>query len=241
MNAMRAIFSGDESALSGPEHDPVRVFDYAQGFDRPDYIENSFGLVNDLASVDGPDADTIDDAMFYGAGNGNDHFVIEQHVGAGLELAAKVRKYKAGDYSGSQAIIGNDGTATYTVASGPSPEAANRADWSFDWSVVTGLDGSTSTLAGSNLKLWIDTDKSVGTNYVDFLAGGAIVGAGHNLDANVGGDSFNIGFGGNTDFGVGHYDFILAAYADAAHSSVTVHGTGIGAYPRRRHHRTHPH
>ena len=77
---------------------------------------------------------------------------------------------------------------------------------------MTGLNGSTSTLASSNIKLWIDTDKTEGVNYVDFLAVSPI--AYHDLDADVGGDLFNIGFG-TTDFSAGQYDFLLAAYDDA--------------------------
>lgn len=163
--ADRAIYSGNESALSGAEHDGVRVFDYAQGFDRPDYVEDRFGMVDEAAQKPG----TSD--MIFGTGNSADNFLIETHVGAGLELGLKIKERgpNGGDYTGEDVTTGADGVLTYHVDSGPNDGSANRADWSFDWSIVTGLNGANTNLESFTYKLEFDVDPTAGVEYVDLF------------------------------------------------------------------------
>ena len=91
--ADRGIYNGVEndtaSGSNSQAYDNVRVFDFEQGWARPDYIESSFGNL-DAAAHDGSNN------VFFGAGNSAADYVIQDHVGAGVEVGLKVH-YRTGD------------------------------------------------------------------------------------------------------------------------------------------------
>jgi hypothetical protein len=72
-----------------------------------------------------------------------------------------------------------DGVIEFQVASGPQtpatspgfPPALNRAAWSFDYSVITGLNGETTDLADFTFVFKVDVDPTSGTDFQKFTMG----------------------------------------------------------------------
>lgn len=133
----------------------AKAFDFAKGFARPDYIMEAMNKSVDMAARKGAE-------MFYGDGNTVTGFNLVRHEGLGIELGLKAKERGGPDIIG---IKGQDGLVHYQADTGVSPSNANRADWSFDFSVLTGLNGRSETLNNYTFKLLVDTDKSVGTSY----------------------------------------------------------------------------
>src|SRR6187200_452905 len=98
-------------------------------------------------------ATTTDDEMWFGDGNLPTNYNISVDSKTDIELGLKIH-YRQGDDI-TPVSVDADGTAHYVVpdgtqvidpAHGVSSAAPNRAAWNFDFSVNTGLDGSTKTL-----------------------------------------------------------------------------------------------
>jgi hypothetical protein len=210
----RPVYSGSNAAVGGAAHDAVRAFDYDKGWDRPDYIDHAFGLVDDRAS----ETDGVGGSMYYGSGNGNGAFNIIRHEGAGFELALKVKEYGIGDYLGGEAQVdGNE--VHYTVPTGPSALRPDRADWSIDFAATVTAAGDDDSFV---FKLFMDLDPSNGETLVEIPIG---IDAGSGLAQ----DSFNYAFISAfididpvTDgiqpyaFGEGEFAIELRAYESAA-------------------------
>ncbi|HEU02067.1 hypothetical protein VSX64_12155 [Aurantimonas sp. C2-6-R+9] len=108
--------------------------------------------------------------MFVGSGNSVNDFVVTQSESAGVELALAV-KYRQGP-SQDPVSVDADGTVHFQVedgaqstTNGSSSNNANRAAWSFDYSIATGLDGATTDLSDFTFKLLIDVDPTAGTEF----------------------------------------------------------------------------
>src|SRR5262245_33296639 len=95
---------------------------------------------------------TADDEMFFGDGNKPTNYNISVDSKTHIELGLKIH-YRQGDDI-TPGSVDSDGTAHYQAPSGTQvvdpvhhvPVAnASRAAWNFDFSVNTGLDGSTHT------------------------------------------------------------------------------------------------
>lgn len=161
----RAIFSGNKADLGKADHDAARAFDYAKGWARPDYLDKSIkSAVDASASTDGK--------LYVGNGNTATGFNVVRHEGAGVELALKAKVRKGEDYNASEPD--KDGVVTYSKVKAGFQEvtwneqSAKAADWSFDFSVATGIQkGSTKTLADYKFKLFVDVDKEAGVQWVE--------------------------------------------------------------------------
>lgn len=162
----RAYYSGNASAQGGAAHDAVRVFDYAHGFDRRDYIETDSDGALDASARDGNN-------MIAGTGIPADSFAVVRHEGAGVELGLDVI-YRQGP--GAEQHVGADGLVHFEVAegtqstdNGSSVDNAARAAWSFNYSIATGLNGADGDLSDFKFVLKFDTDISEHTNYRVFV------------------------------------------------------------------------
>jgi hypothetical protein len=114
---------------------------------------------------------TTDDEMYFGDGNRPTNYNISVDSKTGIELGLKIH-YRQGDDI-LPTSIDADGTAHYVVPDGAqvvdpahnvSAANPNRAAWSFDFSVNTGLDGSTRTLDNFDFRIIIasgDGEKGV--------------------------------------------------------------------------------
>ena len=228
----RPPYSGSETDIPG--HDGARVWDYAHGIARPDYVEHSYGTL-DPASHD------AGNNVFFGAGNSAADYVIGEHVGAGLELGLKVH-YRTGD-TVQPTSSDADGTAHFTVDSGyadgrhnESEVRTDRAAWNFDFSIDTGLHGATGDLSSFHFKLLVDTDASANVSYLDLTSVDPL--GGHIINSHLAQDSVNFGFGtikplidGDPStagfqpysFGPGHFDILLQAEDNAGHVLASSH------------------
>ena len=237
----RGIFSGNEGDIDGTGHNQVRVFDYQHGWDRPDFISfDSNGRVDSRAI-------NVNE-MYFGDGNTPNNYVIEQHEGAGVETALKVHFRTGNDILPS--VVGADGTAIFVVPEGyqtngvgnASSTNMNRAAWSFDYSLVAGLNGAEGDIDNFDFQLKVDTDKGAGVNYMVFNLEGsdgitpfvarndqgqviAVFGedgpSSDGTNTDIAQDSVNFGFstikgaiGGGYAFGKGEFDIELTSYKD---------------------------
>ena len=114
---------------------------------------------------------TADDEMWFGDGNLPTNYNISVDSKTDIELGLKIHYRQGNDITPD--TVDADGTAHYTVPDGTqvvdpdhgvtSPNPA-RAAWNFDFSVNTGLDGSTKTLADFDFRIMItsgDGEKGV--------------------------------------------------------------------------------
>ena len=156
----RPVFSGNDSALYGQDHREAMAFDFDKGWERDDYIQSYVGEI-DSSAIDG-------DELYVGDGNTTDRFTISRHEGAGIELALKAKKTRTDDYD-RDIEEADDGVSVYTVDSGVSSLASNRSDWSFDFSVATGLNGrDEETLDDYDFSIFVDIDPSENIDYAEF-------------------------------------------------------------------------
>ncbi|MDG3580203.1 DUF4214 domain-containing protein [Rhizobium sp. YJ-22] len=157
----RPVYDGNKGSVGGAEHDGVRAFDYARHWSRPDYIDqNAKASVDASASTNGK--------LYVGGGNSANNFNVVRHEGEGIELAlkAKVRggaDYQPTDPNGKGTIAYDHVNAGYQTVTWGDKKAA---DWSFDFSVATGLNtqNASKTLGDYKFKLSIDVDPSSGTS-----------------------------------------------------------------------------
>lgn len=124
--------------------------------------------------------------MYAGSGNTVGGFLIQERPGY-IEGALKVKYRQGQDFDPN--VVGPDGVPHYSVPSGPQvvdpahgvPVAnVNRAAWSVDFSVNSGIDGSSTTLAqllGKNsVTLKLDIDPTDKVNYFELTLKKAPVG-----------------------------------------------------------------
>jgi hypothetical protein len=106
--------------------------------------------------------------MYAGTGIPATHFGIVREESAGIELGLHVHNRSASPTSPvhSDADGYSDGVLHFQVPSGPDANAANRAEWNFDWSVDAFK--ATSHLSDFNVHLLVDVDPSANTKYLDF-------------------------------------------------------------------------
>jgi len=174
--------------------------------------------------------------MIAGSGIPATAFGIAHNSGAdaGIELGLAIH-HRSGP-SANAAIQStdnyDDGVLHYQVAHGADPGNAGRAEWNFDWSVATGVDGQSTHLSDFAFKLLIDTDPSANTNYLEFTmsSGGTSTANvtwtdqfGHTIKDDEGiantvaQNSENIAFFANPGyaptFGPGHFDVVLEAHS----------------------------
>ena len=228
INDGRGIYTGDEIKTGQTAHIRAQVFDYAHGFDRPDYI--SF---DDSGTVDAQAIKT-GGTMYFGTGNSPNGYVISQHEGAGVETALKVHIRNGADYVPTAVTSGN--VVHFNVDSGAGSAASwgTPAKWNFDYSITTGLNGSMFDMDDFDFKIRIDTDSTGAVAYKDFelltlgvgntpfvAVGGGIAFADEDgTNSNIAQNSVNFGFSsiepfldsGAYNFGTGTFDIELLAY-----------------------------
>lgn len=129
----------------------------------PGQIKHDLHSIGTLASSSYDDhgtPSTADDEMFFGDGNSPTNYNISVDEKTDIELGLKIH-YRQGDDI-TPTSVDADGTAHYIVPDGAQvvdPDhgvtTANpsRAAWNFDFSVNTGLDGSTKTLADFDFRI----------------------------------------------------------------------------------------
>ena len=65
----------------------------------------------------------------------------------------------------------------FQVAAGADPGNANRAEWNFDYSVATGVDGQPTNLDDFSFKMLIDVDPTAAANFREYTMSAGGVGA----------------------------------------------------------------
>src|SRR3954470_24888398 len=123
---------------------------------------------------------TADDEMYFGDGNKPTNYNISVDDKTNIELGLKIH-YRQGDDI-TPTSVDSDGTANYTVpagtqvidpAHGVTEAHSNRGAWNFDFSVNTGLDGSTKTLDNFDFRITITSgDGEVAVFDMNHLAPG---------------------------------------------------------------------
>ncbi len=100
------------------------------------------GILSVPAVADIYDQDVTPDVIF-GDGNANGSFTVDQASGVELGLRAKLRHNDAGV---PENTFNSNGDGTYTFQAGVAPiQSYPTAEWSFEWSINTNYDGSSST------------------------------------------------------------------------------------------------
>ena len=125
-------------------------------------------------------AATTDDEMFFGDGNLPTNYNISVDSKTDIELGLKIHYRQGVDITPTS--VDADGTAHYNVpagtqvidpAHGVGSARPDRAAWSFDFSVNTGLDGSTKTLDAFDFRIIITSgDGEQGVFDMNHLAPG---------------------------------------------------------------------
>jgi hypothetical protein len=94
--------------------------------------------------------------VFFGSGNTAANYNISVDSKTHIELGLKIHERQGPDILPTS--VDSDGTAHYNVPAGTQPGNPGRAAWNFDFSVNTGLDGSTKTLDDFNFRIIIADD-----------------------------------------------------------------------------------
>jgi hypothetical protein len=153
-NFSYTVSDGDASSTANVAVDVEGLYDVT-------YVVNG--------SVDGSAQDTPG-FLFAGSGIPANGFGLVESAQTGIELGLQVI-YRQGpvvlttdDYA--------DGVLRFSVNDGPQSAAngsfannANRAAWSFEYSIATGLNGATTDLGDFTFKLLYDVDPGAGTSY----------------------------------------------------------------------------
>jgi len=180
--------------VKGTGNDKVTVSDHVLGRDGVDQLKHiellqfNDGVV-DLqhgtswhylvdAELDASARKPGSDDMINGSGIPATHFGIARNEGVGVELGFGV--HHRGDstvdpvthtsmYAPTDSNGYADGVLTYTVQHGQAVTggATPKAEWSWDPSIATGLNGQTTNLHDFNFKLLVDLDPSANTNYLE--------------------------------------------------------------------------
>lgn len=107
------------------------------------------------------DRATNGDEMWSGDGKPVDNFAVTEDEAAGIQLGLKAEGYRTtySDAGGENGI--------YTVDAGVSPHNANRADWSFNMSAISGENGSgLDFMQDMDVQIWFDMDSGAGVDMV---------------------------------------------------------------------------
>jgi hypothetical protein len=120
-------------------------------------ITTSFGTVDPLARTGSQ--------MYYGSGNSTTNFHITQNDTLDFQLDLKEKVRSGPDIAPTS--TDPDGTAHFTAPAGM--QSPTRAAWSFDFAVVTGLDGSKHDLGDFDFKMVI-TQNGTNTHTFDLNA-----------------------------------------------------------------------
>ena len=173
--------------------------------------KDSFGTL-DSSSYDTKGTPTSsDDEMYFGDGNLPTNYNITVDSKTDIELGLKIHYRQGNDILPTS--IDSDGTANYNVpdgtqvvdpANGVSSANPARAAWNFDFSVNTGINGSTDTLDSFDFRIIITSgDGEVGVFDLQHVAPGVTPwlnsgGAGFTDDdgvnAQLSQNSVNLGF-----------------------------------------------
>ncbi|MFK7790355.1 MAG: PEP-CTERM sorting domain-containing protein, partial [Phycisphaeraceae bacterium] len=83
----------------------------------------------------------VTNEIIFGDGNANGSFTTDRANGVELGLRGKLRYNAAGS---PENTFNSNGDGTYTFQAGIAPTQTNRAVWSYEWSINTNYDGSSS-------------------------------------------------------------------------------------------------
>ena len=135
------------------------------------------------------DQNVIPDVIF-GSGNANGSFTVDNTNGIELGLRGKLRH----DTNGfPQNTFNSNGDGTYNFNAGVAPtQPYPTAEWSFEWSVNSNVDGSGNFLNQFTYLLGIDSDPTVAAAFTTFDPINIATGADHAIGDN------NTGNGGGT-------------------------------------------
>lgn len=155
------VVADSKGALSTPTAVDVAVKGL---WEKPLYIVD--GTVNEAGQK--PDTNEIMNSIGVTA----DHFGLVRAPDAGIELGLQVTYRNGPPVLATDANGYGDGVLRFQVNEGPqlmtngSPsDRYDRAGWSFEFSVITGLNGETTNLDSFKFKLLYDVDAGVGTSY----------------------------------------------------------------------------
>jgi len=156
----RAYYDGNPGSVGNANHDAVRAFDYAKGWDRPDYIDKVMSGTIDASGI----KNGVE--LFVGDGNTVSGFNIVRHEGEGVEIALKAKVRGGADYN--PVDTNSDGIVEYNVDSGA--QSATRAKWSFDFAVATGLNAPNQAkeLGDYTFRAFVDVDPTAAVKYIVF-------------------------------------------------------------------------
>jgi len=155
---------GKKTNVSGPDGaDQIKHVEWLQ-FDDARYDVANSTVYRDDASIDVSAQDPLGQ-MIAGSGIPADGFGIVRNEEAGVELGLKVHKRydSPSEISHSDADGYADGVLHFQVDAGPG--APDRAEWNFDYSIATGLNGATTDLSDFTFKLKYDVDRTAATDY----------------------------------------------------------------------------
>ena len=131
--AMRADDKLNRKFDQHDDHLKVKDFDRTFGNLDPSSTKDAAGPSNDI---------------FPGTGNSAANFKIFTNHDDNIELGLKIKLFR-----GADVLPGADGG--FDVPDGASPLQATRAAWNFDYSVNTGIEGSTQTLDAFDFRIVI--------------------------------------------------------------------------------------
>lgn len=142
--------------------------------------DHSIGTLDSSSYDDKGTPSTADDEMYFGDGNLPTNYNISVDSKTHIELGLKIHYRQGNDITPTS--VDADGTAHYTApagaqvvdpAHGVSSANPARAAWNFDFSVNTGLDGSTKTLNDFDFRIIIKSgDGETGTFDLQHVAAG---------------------------------------------------------------------
>lgn len=124
-------------------------------------------VYRDDASLDVSAQDPLGQ-MIAGSGISADGFGIVRNEKEGVELGLKVHKRfdSPAEISHSDADGYTNGVLHFQVDAGAgNPPTNTRAEWNFDFSIATGLNGTTTDLSDFSFRLKYDVDKTAATDY----------------------------------------------------------------------------
>ncbi|MCK5000284.1 MAG: PEP-CTERM sorting domain-containing protein, partial [Anaerohalosphaera sp.] len=104
--------------------------------------------------------------IIFGSGNANGSFTVHTAGGVELGLRGKLRHNAAGN---PENTFNSNGDGTYTFQAGVAPtQLFPTAEWSFEWSINSNVDGTGANLNAYRYELGIDSDPTAGTSYSIF-------------------------------------------------------------------------
>jgi len=158
---------GKKTYVDGPDGaDQLKHVEWLQ-FDDARYDVANSTVYRDDASIDVSAQDPLGQ-MIAGSGIPADGFGIVRNEKEGVELGLKVHKRfdSPSQISHLDADGYADGELHFQVDDGPgNPPTNTRAEWNFDFSIATGLNGATTDLSDFTFKLKYDVDKTAATDF----------------------------------------------------------------------------